>query len=195
VARTSAGAVLSVQHRQAQLALRATVLRDFMRLWPVWDGGEWTFRLLVDATIPLVRERHRTSNGLAALYYEQFRSVERPRDAAVSPRLAVLDEAALAGGMYVTGRDMTRRALVAGMSPQAAMQTALTRVSGTVGRLALAGGRDTLVQTAEADPRAQGYGRVLSPGSCDFCQGLAGRVVTDDFQAHDHCGCSAEPAF
>lgn len=194
MARSSAAALLTARHRQGQIALRAATLRDFLTLWPLWQDDDASFRRLVDATVPLVRERHRTSSGLAVAYYDAFRAAERP-GGRPAPKLATFDPGAVAGTLYVTGRDMTRRALAAGQSPQAAMQTALIRTSGSVGRLALAGGRETLVRTVDADPRASGYERVLSPGACDFCQSLADGTRLGDFEAHDHCGCSAEPIF
>jgi hypothetical protein len=194
MARSDAGALLTAQHRRAQVALRAAALRDWLAVWPIWDGSDAAFARLVAATIPLVRAHHRLSATVAAAYYQSFRGVER---AAGPPtvRLADLDTNAVAGTLYVTGRDMTRRALAGGQSPQAAMQTALVRTSGTVGRLVLAGGRDTLVRSVDADPRAAGHQRVLSPGACDFCQSLAGDTIAGDFSAHDHCGCTAEPVF
>lgn len=195
MARTAAGGVLTVEHRRAQMNLRAVALRDYARLWPLWDGSDAAFRRLADAVVPLVAMHHRTSAALAAAYYQSFRGAERAAGTA-PPRLAPLPDAAtIAGTLYVTGRDMTRRAILAGQSPQAAMQTGLVRTSGTVGRLVLAGGRDTIVESARADNASNGTRRVLSGGACDFCQSLAGEPSHDDFQAHDHCGCTAEPAF
>lgn len=60
-------------------------------------------------------------------------------------------------------------------------------------------GRDTVRQSAIADPKAVGWQRVTA-GGCDFCQMLAGRgevysEATADFQSHDNCGCIAEPVF
>lgn len=196
MARTDAGGLLTVQHRNAQLQLRAAALRDYTTIWPLWNGDSRTFRQLVDATLPLVRAHHRLSATLAAAYYEALRFAERAGGAA-APRVAETPSTdVIAGTLYLTGLDMTRRALLAGQSPQAARQTALVRTSGTVARLALAGGRDTLVASARDDTRARGYRRVLTPGACEFCQQLAAAGATDsDFQAHDHCGCAAEPAF
>lgn len=195
MARTDAGALLTAQHRRAQVALRAATLRDYLALWPLWTGEPRSFANLVTAAIPLVRAQHRLSAAVAAAYYQSFRAAE---GAAGTPttRMASLDAEVFAGTLYVTGRDMTRAAIAAGQAPQAAMRTALIRTSGTVGRFALAGGRDTLVASVREDPRASGHRRVLSGGACDFCQTLASSGVTDaDFQAHDHCACTAEPAF
>ena len=59
--------------------------------------------------------------------------------------------------------------------------------------------RYTVADSALADPAADGWQRQGS-GSCAFCAMLIGRgaVYTEagaDFAAHDHCNCSAVPAF
>ena len=69
MARTESGAVLTNEHRQAQVQLRARALQDYIRVWPLWQGDEQSFTRLVDATIPLVRAHHRMSAALAAAYY------------------------------------------------------------------------------------------------------------------------------
>lgn len=199
MARTSAGALLSVQHRQAQLKVAAGAVRDYARVWPLWQGDEDSFKRLVVATVPLVRAHHRTSAELAATYYTAFRRAERVRGS-TDPVLAAIDEDRVVSSLYVTGKVMTAKALAAGQSPQAAMRTALVRTSGAVTRHSLNGGRDTILASTREDPKARGWGRVTSGNACDFCEELAGRGAvysadTADFEAHDHCGCSAEPSF
>ena len=76
----------------------------------------------------------------------------------------------------------------------------LTRVSGSVTRQVLQAGRDTLVGTLRDDASARGWRRVTDADPCDFCAGIAAEGVTAKtsaagFAAHDHCGCTAEPAF
>lgn len=60
--------------------------------------------------------------------------------------------------------------------------------------------RMTIADNAAADPRADGWQRVASGASCLFCRMLADRggVYTADtshFASHDHCKCSAVPAW
>lgn len=67
-------------------------------------------------------------------------------------------------------------------------------------RLALDAGREVLVETIRSDERARGWERVTSGNACAFCESLAGRGAayseqTSGFQAHDGCGCSAEPVY
>lgn len=200
MARTDAGAVLTVEHRDAQLRLRAQALRGYLRLWPLWQGDDQTFEALVTATLPLVRAHHRLSSSFAAAYYESFRRAERV-GGDPTPRLAapVIAER-VAASLHVTGRVAVRKAILAGHSPQAAMQTALTSTSGAVTRHVLDGGRETLLLTVREDRQAQGWARVTSGRCCAFCATLASRgaVYKDDtagFRAHDHCACSAEPTY
>jgi hypothetical protein len=59
--------------------------------------------------------------------------------------------------------------------------------------------RYTVAESSVADPGATGWQRV-GAGSCAFCRMLIGRgaVYTEagaDFASHDHCNCSAVPAF
>lgn len=59
--------------------------------------------------------------------------------------------------------------------------------------------RGTITGSSVADPKATGWQRVGS-GECAFCAMLIGRgavytEATADFASHDHCNCSAVPAF
>lgn len=74
-----------------------------------------------------------------------------------------------------------------------------TLVEGGVQRRILAWSRETVMGSALADPRADGWQRV-GAGSCDFCNVLIGRGTvyskeSADFASHDHCNCAAAPAF
>lgn len=59
--------------------------------------------------------------------------------------------------------------------------------------------RDTITESSYADPECRGWMRV-GYGACDFCSMLIGRGAvyteqTADFLTHDHCRCSAVPAW
>jgi hypothetical protein len=78
--------------------------------------------------------------------------------------------------------------------------TALHKVNG--GLTDIVGGvyRETIMESSIADPAAQGWQRVADANACAFCLMLEGRgevysQSSADFASHDHCGCSAEPAF
>ncbi len=60
--------------------------------------------------------------------------------------------------------------------------------------------RETIMGSSVDDPAARGWQRVADAGACGFCLMLEGRGTTyteagSDFASHDHCGCTAEPAF
>lgn len=197
MAATAEGAALTRRHQQMQLQLRASAIADWTKLWPIWDGSGERFRQLADASVPLAQNYHRMSAGIALDYYKRLRTAEIEKSkGAASIALPELPAGQIAGTLYVTGRDMTDRALKAGQSPQAAMQNALVRTAGSLTRLILNGGREALVQASLEDDDCRGYYRVTT-GTCDFCARLAsyGLFTRPDFQAHDHCACVAQPAF
>lgn len=201
MARTDSGAALTDQHRQAQVAVRASALRDFLLLWPLWQGDDKSFNALVIASVVLVRAYRQMSATLAAAYFDAFRKAEDPGGFA-SPILAgPMDAELVTSSLHVTGRVMTDKALRAGKSPQEARKTALVRTSGAVTRHVLQGGRDTLVQSVGEDPRAQKWARVTTGTPCAFCAMIASRGAvflgedTAEFQAHDHCSCTVEPHY
>lgn len=200
MASTGAGRMLSRQHRHAQLRVSAQTLRRFMVLWPIWTGDEPSYATMVAALVPLVQLQHRTSAGLASAYYRVFRQVEGAAGSA-TPRLASFDISDVVSSLYFTGIRQAQRSLAAGLQAEQVRRQTLTRVSGTVARQALAGGRDTILQSVAADPVAVGWQRVTSGSPCAFCTTLSAngpayrRQDTAGFEAHDHCSCTAEPAY
>jgi hypothetical protein len=200
MARTAEGAALTQRHRQAQLALRAQSLRDFTRLWPLWKGDQQSFEALIAATLPLVNVHRRTSSALGSAFYEAFRKAERVAGSPTPRAADPVDEKRVVGSMFATGLASTRKALGAGMTPEAAMRAALVGTSGALARHILNGGRDSLLGSIAADPKTQGWIRMTGGDPCAFCALLAGRGAvyaesSADFQAHDHCSCFAEPLY
>jgi len=105
-----------------------------------------------------------------------------------------------ATSLRVTSVVAAKKAAAAGTLPVEAMANALTQSTGSMARLVLDAGRDTITQTIRADRAAFGWQRILGGGGCDFCQMLAGRGAvykedTADFPSHDHCGCTSEPVY
>ncbi len=201
MARSQAGATLTAQHRGAQLELRARALRDYTRLWPVWRGDAASFNALVNATVPLVTAYHQLSSATAGDYFRAFRTAEQAGGSATPVIGPGVDRDKLVSSLIVTGRITVGKAIAGGQSPQAAMRTALARTSGSVVRHVLQGGRDTLVLSTGRDRQALGWSRVTSGTPCAFCAMLASRGPvfhgedTAEFEAHDACACTAEPAY
>lgn len=81
----------------------------------------------------------------------------------------------------------------------------LAFLSGALVKYTLQPGRDTIAQSAAADPQARGWHRETRPSAtytsgCDFCRFLAHRGAvyrrgTAAFAAHDDCKCIAVPSW
>lgn len=199
MANTHLGQQLTKAFRRAQLALRASALREVLTVWPMFDlddiDGSWP--ALESALAAIIDSNHRRAAQQAASYFITYRTVEgaegRVFPVVAEPPDPTFSRATLA----LLGPIYTKKAIAAGRSQRAAA-TALTRVSGTVGRQVLKGGRDTLQQSIQSDPDAQGWQRITDGSPCDFCASLAGHGIVGPnagFQAHDHCGCTAEPVY
>lgn len=192
---------LTEQHRLAQLDIRTHALRDFLVLWPLWNGGGKIFSNLVTATMPLVNVYRDASATLARTYLDAVRAAQGVADTAAPTVLPPIAPQQVASSLYVTGEVMTREALNAGMNADQARSAALSRVSGAVSRHVLNAGRETVIASVAADPHALGWARVTDGEPCAFCAMLAARGAvyksehTADFHAHDHCGCSIMPVY
>lgn len=200
MARTEAGRVLTEQHRATQIQIRARALSDYLKLWPIWEGDEDSFRQMVVAAIVLVRVYNGLSSSAAGNYFESFRQAEGAPGRALARLADPIDEEMVTTSLFVTGRDSVASSLKAGHSGEEARKAALTKTSGSVTRHVLNGGRDTLLDSVAADKEARGWARVTDSDPCAFCALLASRgpVYKSDtvkFQAHDHCDCTAEPVY
>lgn len=201
MARTTAGASLTVSHARLQRALSARILAQLLRLWPAVDTQRpATFDLFNEAAALLVLDGHRTSGGLAAAYYAGFRMAEG-LGGSTTPPLAPPSPAdrlrELLRGSAVVG---ILRARAAGLSVVAERQQGWVQLAGQATSLVLGGGRETTLLAVADDPAVKGFQRVTSGDACAFCAMLASRgpVYTEDggdFQTHDHCSCSIEPVY
>ena len=203
MAATKAGAALTETHRLQQLALRASVVRDVAKLWPMWTpSNPGSYQAFETAMALLVQSRSRQSWALAARYYEMFSGLEAPAAAVKSAiqMAALVDAKQIAASISATSRAAVYSALAAGQPYEQAMASGLVQVSGSASRLVLNTGRDTIIEAVTRDRRALGWARVTDSAPCAFCAMLAGRgpvysEATADFQSHGHCGCTAEPVF
>lgn len=200
MARTRQGALLTVRHRQAQLALRARALRDFQRVFRVWGGDEKSFRVLVQATVPMVQAHRQTSGALAGRYFESFRRTEKVGGTATATVGRGIGRKPVVTSLYINGMNTVKRGLDSGFSMQAARQNAFVAVSGAITRHVLNGSRDVILGSVAADKEARGWYRVTSGDPCAFCAMLASRGAsygedTVDFEAHRHCSCEGEPRY
>lgn len=78
-------------------------------------------------------------------------------------------------------------------------EKAKTKIIGGTQRRVVNQARNVITLSSIADPSAKGWMRI-GGGACGFCAMLISRgaVYTEksvEFASHDHCGCSAAPAF
>lgn len=195
---------LTEAHRLAQVRLGAQTVQQMRTIWPLLDPAslDRTFTGWLRAAVPVVGRQRSTSARLAANYLTTFRAIELGADVApiVAALSEVVDTEQLATSLLVTGPLSIKRAMSRSIPIARALDVAESSSSASAMRLALNGGRETLVNTINRDPEARGWTRVTSAKACDFCSMLAGRggVYTEasgDFQAHDGCNCSVEAAY
>lgn len=203
MARTGEGALLTEQHRAAQLAVRAGSLRDLVTLWRAVDPTRLgaTIETFARAAAILAGRDFERSSSLSGLYYRLFRTAEGVPGAAVASLAPRPSTEALAGelrGAALKGIITARRG---GLSVPLAAERGLVRVTGALTKLVLGGGRMTLVRSALADRQALGWARATSGQACAFCRMLASRgpvyksEKSADFQSHDDCACTPEVVY
>lgn len=190
---------LTLVHRRQQLALRQSINGQIEQLWPTldWADLDKSFPRFAGESLAAVSKGRRVSSGLAAGYLRAFRVASGLSGdiRIVAPQMPAEQ---FTTSLRVTSIVAAKRAAAAGVPADVAMTNALTQTSGAMARLVLNAGRSTVLDSLRSDPRARGWERVLGGGGCDFCRMLAGRVYPTDnagFDAHDHCGCTAEPAY
>ena len=218
MARTQAGRLLTDDHRRRQLAVRARAVSEFLTLAGLWDASRpESFNRLVDAAIPFVQARHGTSSAQAARYFEAFRTAENVAGTASAAVASPPPRDQIAASLYATGETQARRALASGFGVAAVRENTLASLSGSVTRLVLDGGRQTVLESSLADSQVVSWMRVTSGEPCPFCAMLASRgpAYTSRESAvgvtgrsgrprgnrqigesyHDNCVCSIEPYY
>lgn len=190
---------LTALHRRQQLALRQSTVAQMEDLWPAldWADLDRSFPGFAAETLKVVSKNRRTSSGLAAAYLRAFR-VSSGLAGDLRIVIPQMPAEQFVTSLRVTSVVAAKQAAVAGTPADVAMTNALTQASGAMARLVLNAGRSTVLDSLKADPKARGWVRVLGGGGCDFCQMLAGREYPTDnagFDAHDHCGCTAEAVY
>lgn len=195
-------AAVTQAYRRSTLALRAATLRDLQRLWPAFNPKDAieTFPVLLAGVQPLVQRDRTRAAGLASAYMQAHRQeagVPGPVDVRLAAPAPVEQ---IARSLHYTTVEAVTIARRAGKTLDYAESSARVQTMGSVGRLVLNAGRQTVLDTVNADSRILGWQRVTS-GGCEWCRMLAGRGAayksegTGSFDAHDHCACSAEPVY
>lgn len=217
MAATAAGTELTEAHRRAQLATRASFLRELVRLWPLFDieqldesSARW-----ITAVTDLILLWRAQSAQRALTYYSRFRQAETGAplpDLDLYGNLGAGNVNQIRTSLLVTGPIGFKSRIGKGFTPTRARQFAFTAVAGAASRHVLNGGRSQLIETATKDEMSVGYARVTDADPCAFCAMLASRGPIYISRAtaarttgrsdrgagekyHDDCGCSVEPSF
>jgi len=201
VAATVQGRRLTEAHRLAQARLGARTVARMRTLWPLLDPTnlDGSFDRWLSAAVPIVRAQRTSSARLAANYTTTLKTLETGVPAPIVLAES-LPTAQVTTSLLVTGPYRLRSALARGVPLVRALSTAEATSASAAMRLALNGGRETIVEMVRADRDAVGWARAASGSACAFCATLASRGAvyredTVDFQAHDHCSCNAEPIY
>lgn len=203
MARTTEGALLTERHRQLQLRLSAAALRDLLRLWGAVDPerlaetiGPWA-----NAAAVLVRAGRRASAAAALRYYTEFRRLEGVPGQLVVTMAEPPEDELVEGNLRGAGLAGIKAARSRGLGVEQAARNGFVKAAGSASGLILGGARDTILGAIGGDREALGWQRVTDPSPCAFCRMIASRGAVfkhetgASFQAHGHCGCTAEPYF
>ena len=191
---------LTAEHRSKQLLVRKRTIESTRSLVPLldWRDLDGSFDRLSRAMLPVVYKNHATSAGLSSNYLRRLRAKRGP-GGRIDPVLATLNADQFATSLRVTSVVAAKKAAARGLAGDLAMQHVAVLAGNAMTRLALDGGRSTIIQPLRQDSGAR-YQRVLGGQGCEFCQMLAGRGAvysadTADFEAHDKCACTPEPVW
>jgi hypothetical protein len=204
MAMTVEGSQLSEQHRRDQVQLGGLIVVQILQMWAAFDvrNIDESWSRLEPAIMAVVDAGRRTSEDITQAYFRRFRAAEGVTGSAPTDLRVLQDwRTAATVSLRVTG-PVTAKRLVQDHAPDPA-GVALVRLSGAAMRIVENGGRDLLGNAIRRDKRAVGYQRVTAGKPCAFCAMVASRgpVFKSDrrssagFQAHDHCGCHAEPVY
>lgn len=193
---------LAQQHRKAQLAIRAGSLRDLLRLWPALDMNRLnaTWPAFEDALLLAIRDRGRTSGGVAMRFYQGIRREQRVKGFA-TPTAAAPEEEVIVAGLRSVGIANAAFQLSKGRLVQDVAKNTLVNLSGEVTRSVLNHGRMSLTESLVADQKRNrtrpGVERITSGSPCEWCAEQASQIYppTERFPAHMHCGCFPSPVF
>lgn len=177
--------------RSAVESLATIADADVAELWQQITSAPDMRAALMDILPALIDTYGAAAAAFAADWYDDLaEESELPaRFTAIPADLAVTGAEALAGWSTAPL-----------FLPEPDWDAARTRLTGGIQLRVANAARTTITFSSIADPRADGWQRVASGGGCGFCQMLAGRgaVYSDksvDFAAHDHCNCTAAPAW
>lgn len=174
------------QFRRAVRDLGIVADGDLKVLWRHVRDGRDAKEALLDLLPDLVETYSLAAGSLAADYYDDVRDSV----GAKGRFTAIVPETPDPGT-----RELVRWALGAATDGE----TFKSLIEGGFQKRIANGARRVVTVSSSQDRAARGWMRI-GAGECDFCSLLVSRgsvysEETADFAAHDHCNCSAAPAF
>lgn len=192
---------LASDYRAEQLRLNREAVEQLLRVFPALNLAD------IDRTAPgwvfaveqVTNQHYAMSQGLAHRVYETQRAKAGLLNE-VSFVLPSLNGDKLRASLTLKGPYAAKRLLSRGVVPDEVARILFGTTTGIALRHGQAGGRDTIVHAANADPKAVGWKRITTSGACRFCRFLADRGAvyresTATFAAHDGCMCTAAAVF
>jgi hypothetical protein len=200
VAAAADAALLTETHRLAQARIGAVTVEQLLAAWPLLDLADLdaTTARWLQVVVPLVEARHGESARLAAGYYATIRALTLRVTGFATPTSGTFDRTQALTSLTIMGPARVKSAMSRGVQLARAGELGAAGTGRAAMRLALNGGRDTILAATKSDRAATGWARVTSGAPCAFCASLVGMTGGESsvsFQAHDGCACSAEPVF
>ncbi|WP_431888746.1 hypothetical protein [Nocardiopsis alba] len=179
-------------------------MREFMREWSpdaAFSGASFTAWLSMMA--PEIAAAYVLSAQTAERYYAALRAAEGVPGTAAHVHVPSPSPAVLVERLITQGPAYAAGLVESGLSEDEAEKLVMRQLVMAVTKEVLAGGRDGLAASMDADPRALGWQRVPSGKCCAFCAMLASRGPSygsarsagDGRRWHPGCRCSVEPVF
>lgn len=196
--QTSGGSLVQAdQSRTIQLALLSALAKQVAGLWQRLDPKrlDQTYWSWLEQMMVLTSRFYGMSSLAASIFYNDARqtAVGEPAPSGLVDLTATPSSDWMTNAYGYSAPGLLN-------DPNAQPGTALSVTQGTAKRIVATGGRTTIIQAVQDDPKALGYYRVTDGHPCAFCAMLAGRGVvykksTVDFLSHNDCGCTGAPAF
>jgi hypothetical protein len=183
--------------------LSAAAVRDLLRLWGTVDPRDLasTIAPFVQAGAIVVRAGRRASAAASSRYYVDFRRLEGVKGQVLVTLPELPETEVVAGTIRGAGLAGVTRARARGATAEQAHRNGFVKLAGSAAQLVAGGGRETLLGAIQSDAAAHGFQRVTDGAPCAFCRMIAGRGLQSkdegavSFDAHGHCGCTAEPFY
>ena len=179
------------------------MLRELLRVWPALDTKrlEKTYPQWLPEALQVIREHHAYSTVVAERYVSEARTEAGVTEDWTPPPPRTLDAKRIERDLYRAANVNLRAAIARKQAERDARDRAFVESAGIATKEALNGGRDVVLDSVDADQVAVGWYRITDGDPCYFCAMIASRGVwykseaTASFHPHDHCGCSAAPAY